>query len=171
MQPGDIILSLGKFHTSKAIAKITEVDGERWSHAALIVAVDPYPIIVQAVPPRVECCLLEDLCEHSEKVMLLHDLTLSDVERKTVVYEGMQCVRQFYGVDRFLPLLLDEMLDTDWFGDNWFLSRKAPVCSVLVAAGRDKIGKDFGVKAQGANPSEIGAFSKTPGYYERVTIK
>jgi len=171
MQPGDIVLSLGSYRTSKAIATVTAVDGEQWSHAALIVAVDPYPLIVQAVPPRVECCLLSDLVDHADKVMVLEDTTLTAEERKIVVKEGMLCVGQLYGFDRFPGLLLDELFETDWFGDHWFLSRNAPVCSIVVAAGRDKIGKGFGVEAQGANPSEIGAFSKRPGYYDRITLK
>lgn len=171
MHPGDIVLSLGSYRASKAIAHITEVDGERWSHAALIVAVDPYPLIVQAVPPRVECCLLSDLVDHADRVVLLEDTTLTDHERSLVVWEGMKCVGQLYGFDRFPGLLLDELFETDWFGDHWFLSRKAPVCSIVVAAGRDKIGKDFGVAAQGANPSEIGAFSKRTSYYRRVSLK
>lgn len=171
MQPGDIVLSLGSYHTSKAIAKVTAVDGECWSHAALIVAVDPHPLIVQAVPPRVECCLLQDLIGHADKVMVLEDTTLTADEREIVVWEGMRCVGQLYGFDRFPGLLLDELFETDWFGDHWFLSRKAPVCSIVVAAGRDKIGKDFGVAAQGANPSEIGAFSKRTSYYRRVVLK
>lgn len=172
IQPGDIILSLGSYRTSKLIASLTEEEGEYWSHAALIVAVSPYPLIVQAVPPRVECRLLSDLVDHADKVLLLHDKSLTDHERAIVVWEGMKCVGQLYGIDRFPGLLLDELLNTDWFGDRWRLSREAPVCSVLVAAGRDKLGKNFGVNAQGATPSEIGAFSLIhPDVYARIAIK
>lgn len=172
MKPGDIILSLGSYHLSKVIANITAVEHEQWSHAALLVAVDPYPLIVQAVPPKVQCCLLSDLVEHADKVLLLHDLSLSEYERSLVVWEGMRCVGQLYGIDRFAGLLLDELLDTQWFGDHWALSRSAPVCSVLVAAGRDKLGKNFGVAAQGATPSEIGAFSlRRPDLYQRILLK
>lgn len=172
MEPGDIVLSLGKYRTSRIIAEMTAEEGELWSHAALIVAISPYPLVVQAVPPRVQCCLLSDLVDHADKVVLLHDLSLGDDERSLVVWEGMRCVGQLYGMDRFAGLLLDELLDTEWFGDRWALSREAPVCSVLVAAGRDKLGKNFGVEAQGATPAEIGAFSlRRPDLYQRISLK
>ncbi len=172
MMPGDIVLSLGKYRTSRFIAEVTAEEGELWSHAALIVAISPYPIIVQAVPPRVQCCLLLDLMQQADKAMLLHDLSLTDEQRNIVVYEGMRCVGQLYGMDRFAGLLLDELLDTEWFGDRWALSREAPVCSVLVAAGRDKLGKHFGVEAQGATPAEIGAFSlRHPDLYQRILLQ
>lgn len=154
MLPGDIVLSLGKWGISETIAS----SNRGWSHASLVVATDPCPLIVEAVPPAAKCVLLADLLDCSRKATLLHDLSLTGDERRVVVEAGMKCVGQLYGLDRFAGLLLDQLFETSWFGDNFYLSKKFQVCSGLVAYTRELIGKDFGVKAAGATPGEISAF-------------
>lgn len=168
MTPGDILLSLGPWGLSNLIAK----SNEGWSHASLLVAVDPCPLIVEAAPPMARCVLLSALLEESQKVTLLHDMSLTEEERRIVVETAMRCVGQLYGVDRFAGLLLDQWLETSWFGDNMYISKRFPVCSGLVAYTREVIGKDFGVKTQGATPGEVARFASAhPDVYRVEVLK
>lgn len=168
MKPGDIVLSLGKYRLSAVIAK----HNEGYSHASLVVSVDPVPLVVEAVPPCVKCILLSDLVADSEKVTVLEDLSIDAHQRAVIVEAGMRYVGALYGIDRFLGLMLDDLFDTQWFGDTLYLSKSFPVCSGLVAATRDQLGLDFGCKAQGANPGEIARYAREhPAIYNLVTIK
>lgn len=168
MRPADILLSHGHYHLSDAIA----AKNRGYSHASLVVAVDPIPMLIEAVPPVTRVIALDDLLVESKKVALLNNLQLSDAQRLRIVRNALHTIGQRYGLERFVGLGLDSIFDTQWFGDHLYISKEYQVCSGLVAAVYDAELLNFGVKAEGATPGEIDAFAEShPAIYQKTILK
>jgi hypothetical protein len=167
-RPGDILLTHGPWMLSDAIAN----HNEGFSHASLIVAIDPVILVAESVPPVSKVLRYADLHKDSTRVVLLHDLSLDADQRFLVVNYATKMLGKLYGLDRFIGLGLDTLLDTQWFGDHLRLSRNCPVCTVFVAESRNRIGLNFGVEAEGATPGEITKFSRNhPEIYQWIEQK
>lgn len=167
-RPGDILLTHGPWMLSDLIAN----RNEGFSHASLIVSVDPVILVAESVPPVSKVLRYSDLHKDSIRVVLLHDLSLDKDQRFLVVNYATKMLGKLYGLDRFIGLGLDTLLGTQWFGDNLRLSKDCPVCTVFVAESRNRIGLDFGVKAQGAQPGEIARYGqKHPETYQWIELK
>lgn len=171
-QIADILLSLGPYRLSELIARSTqEIPGDAFSHAALVIAEAPLPLIIESVPPRARVCSYTDALLHVEHAVLLQPRTLSVETRVAIAKKALECEGALYGLSRFPGLLLDSWLDSDWCGANLFLSKRHPVCSVLVSAAYESRGLDFGEPAQGVTPAEIFAFAKTyPTVYSMTEV-
>lgn len=167
-KPGDILMTLGPWRLSQAIAD----RNEGFSHASIIIATEPLIWIAEAVPPRSRVLRYPDVHGDSKRVVLLHDRTLTDEQRFLVCNYAGKMLNRLYGLTSFPALILDQVFDTQRFGDALRLSKTVPVCTVLVAESRARIGLDFGVKAQGATPGEIVRFSRAhPELYQWIDLK
>ena len=171
-QIADILLSLGPYRLSELIARSTqEIPGDAFSHAALVIAEAPLPLIIESVPPRTRVYPYNDALLHVEHAVLLQPRTLSVETRVAIAKKALEFEGALYGVDRFLGGMLDAWLDTDWCTQHLYLSKRFPWCSVLVAAAYDAQGLDFGEPAQGVMPAEIFAFAKThPHLYSIIEV-
>lgn len=167
-EPGDILMTHGSWHLSTLIAN----RNEGFSHASLIIATDPLIWVAEAVPPRSRVLRYQDLHAESTRVVLLHDLCLTQDQRFLVCNYAGKMLNKLYGLSSFPALMMDTVFDTQRFGDALGLSKDMPVCSVYVAESRSRIGLDFGVQAQGATPGEIIRWArKHPDVYEWIDLK
>lgn len=158
-QLADILLSRGTWFGSDIIARATAEDGvDEFSHAALFVASE-VPLIIEAVPPRVNICSLESALERVEYAVCMSPIGMSFEDRVEIVRYALKCEGQVYGVLKFLGFGLDVMLQADWCSQYLNIAKPFPVCSVMVAAGYEmRKGWNFGEPSRGVTPNEIAAF-------------
>lgn len=154
--PADIIVSLGQ---SWATPLVTSVTRGRVSHASLVISVEPVPLIIEAVYPRVRVVPIDLCVADHPAVYLLEDLTLTKAERITVVREACKYSSADYSFLRCTIVGLDKMLDTTWFSENVWPGNN-PMCSWEVSQSRRVIGKDFGHPTDSTSPEDILTFAE-----------
>lgn len=173
-QIADILLTLGPYHASDWIARATRetIDVAAVSHAALVIAGEPLPLIIESVPPRARVRTYESALTDIKNAILLSPKNLSEDTRLGIAKKAMEFEGRPYGFDRYVGALADAVLDKDWASEHLYFSKKFPYCSVLVSAAYDAFGLDFGEPAQGVTPAEILTFAvRHPDVYEWVYVK
>jgi len=171
-QLADILLTLGPYRLSQVIAKTTqEMPGEAVSHAALVVAESPLPLIIESVPPRVRVKTYIDAILTARHSVLLSPRLVSADQRIVIVKKALEFEGALYGYDRYIGAAMDTILGSDWCARHLYLSKSFPYCSVLVSASYEAQGLDFGEPAQGVVPNEILAFAvRHPELYTIIEI-
>lgn len=158
----DILLTLGPYRLSDLIGSVTqELPGKAFSHAALVIAESPLPLIIESVPPRVRVRTYATALLRIKHALLLSPRLLTHEQRAAIVEKALECEGALYGFSRYPALFFDSWLDVDWCARHLFLTKRHPVCSVLVSAAYETQGLDFGEPAQGVTPAEIFAFAVT----------
>jgi len=168
MKHGDILLTRGKSYTSTLIARWSKEAGvAEFSHAALFLAGHPFPLIIEAVPPRVRVCSLADALNHAEYAVLMESLTLTDEQRDTVCKSALRFEGALYGAHRLIAFGLDAIFDTDVCSHVFGVGKALPVCSIMVAGTFATLTPplEFGEPAHGVTPNEIGTFG-----YQRTDL-
>lgn len=161
-QLADILLSRGAWFGSDIIARATaEDDARAYSHAALFVAGDPVPLVIEAVPPRINICSLESALERVAHAVLMSPINLSADDRTAMVRTALKFEGHLYGILKFLPFTLDAMLGVDWCSQYLNIAKSYPVCSVLVASAYETVkGWDFHEPSRGVTPNELAAYGR-----------
>lgn len=173
-QPGDIILSLGNHRISSWIADMTDEGGGRWSHAAVILATSPFPMVVEATPPRVRVTPLQRLQDTAIQVRLLHaiDPDVTALKRAEICRYALDLCGARYGFQDFPGLMLDSLVGTDWFGNHLTFNRDVLVCSVLCCTTWAKAGFTFESDPWGMTPSEIASYAmRKPHKWMMMDVK
>lgn len=159
-QLADILLTRGNGPASRWIADLSKEDGSKeFSHAALVIAGDPLPLLVEAISPRVHICTVDEALERAAYAVLVSPLNISDEDRLAISKAGLAFENQLYGYFRYIGFLGDTVLQADWCSLRLGIPKSHPVCSVLVAASYGIRGLDFAEPARGVTPNEIGAFA------------
>ena len=156
LSAGDILCMLG---SSWATPLVTSATKGRVSHAAVIISVEPVPLIIEAVYPRVRVVPIDVCVADHPVVYLLEDLTLTPQQRKTVIREACKYSSADYSCLRVAIVGLDKMLDTTWFSENVWPGNN-PMCSWEVSQSRRVIGKDFGHPTDSTSPEDILTFAE-----------
>lgn len=168
IRAGDIIAALG---SSWATPLVTYATRGRISHTAMVIAVEPVPLILEAVYPRVRVVPIDVCVADHPLVYLLEDLSLTDAERKTVIREACKYSSADYSCARCAIVGLDKMIDTTFFTD-FIWPGLNPMCSWVVSQSRRVIGKDFGHPNDSTSPEDILSFAEqNPQFYKVLQLR
>ena len=146
LREADIILVQGH---SWATAPVQWVTGGRVSHAGLVIAIKPFPIIIESTWPRVRTVPLSKMIEDDELVLALEAQNLTDYERGEIVNEALKFSATNYSLVKAGMLGMDNLLDTDFFTSHFNFTNNSICCYLDVVSYR-KMRKFFG-KAPDAN--------------------
>ena len=169
MRAGDIIAMKGNSGWMSNL--VTNVGGTDVSHVALIIAVDPFPIVIESVNPRVRTIPLDIAIEDHSPVYLLKNLKLLLSQRWHIVREALKFSTRDYSFLQCAIAGLDEITRSRWFSQHQ-ITPEAPMCSWLVAEGYKAAGLDFGEPAAGTGPWDIKKFADThPDIYQVLRLR
>lgn len=94
--PADILAVRGRGVLSRIVLAAQGAGYDTASHVALVIGANP-ALIIEAVHPRVRVRPLEEAIAEADKAWILHNLTLSDEERATIVRAACRFSSLSYG--------------------------------------------------------------------------
>ena len=168
MKPADILLMKGNSWATDLVTWVGESDV---SHAALVIAVEPFPIVIESVNPRVRTVPLDVAIQDHTPVYLLKDLTVTPAQAEQIVREALKWSTMDYSFAQCGIAALDELTKSRWFSQHQLMP-EAPMCSWLVAESRKAVGLDFGEPAAGTGPWDIKRFAEShPDKYQILRLR
>ena len=169
MKPADIIGMRG--NSGWATDLVLKATRGEISHVALVVCVEPLPIVIESVNPRVRTVPLDVAIADHSLVYLMKDLSLTPAEREDVVRAALRWSTYDYSFLNCAWPALDDLTKTRWFSQH-LSSPNSPMCSWLVAESRKAIGKFFGQPAESTDPEDILRFAKQhPTIFEVLKLR
>ena len=175
LAPGDIIAVRGDGWLSNGIAAAEYPKGEpaqSATHVGLLVAGDPIPVVIEALS-EVRTNPLEVTVANVQKAYVLHDQSLTDVQRKIIVATACSFSADDYGWLDLFAQELDARLRSFWFTNHlaWYL-KHFPICSYVVAAAYGQVKLDFGVATASCKPSDVLGYALShPAIYTVTQVK
>lgn len=162
MTVGDILAVRGSNFISRGILAAT---GDTVSHVGLIIGVEP-TIVIEALLHVKTRALAVSIAE-AERAYILHDTTLSNQERITIVHTALQFSAAGYNYGDILLQGLDALTHSIWFTSHLALGlTRDPICSFLVAASYHAVGRDFGrIPMKSVTPANIYKFALAHAMY------
>jgi hypothetical protein len=161
---GDILAVRGTGWLSDGIARAEYGANEPQrsaTHVGLFISGSPEPIVVEALS-RVRTNPLSVSLAGAQKAFVLHDLTLTDAQRLTIVNKALTFSGKDYGYLDIAAQWLDGTFSTHfWTGAMSGMLKHWPICSYVVGAAYHEIGLDFGVDSASVRPSDILTFAET----------
>ena len=156
MKPGDLLGMLGTVWASKLVEKI---DHSEISHVAMVLCLDPLPLIIESTPEGVRTIPLEIVCAEHPRVFLLKALTLTDAERVQLIKSVCKFSAMGYSYLRCGLVGLDELSGSTIF-TQYLTKHLDPMCSFAMASAYKDIGRDFGQPQEATSPGHILNFAR-----------
>ena len=142
------------------------------THVGLCVSGDPFPVVIEALS-RVKTNPLYVTISQALHAYALHDISLTDEQRHTIVSKALSFSADDYGYLDLLAQRLDATFSTTWWTDRMAgLLNHFPICSYVVGAAYGEIGLNFGIDTASVRPSDILTFALAhPEIYTVTKIK
>ena len=161
LEPGDIILTQGNSWLSRMIRRFERAPGEGpalVNHAGICVCSPD--IIVEALEHVERHSYITKYVGSGHKMMVFRPRDLNPVDQRILIHAAEHYIGDSYGWWKLLGHLGDAWLSSKVGREIYLLRRlffldRYPICSYLVAQAESRIGRDFGVPANEADPDDI----------------
>lgn len=175
---GDILAIRGRGWLADGIVKIeynNRPNQYSVSHVGLFLSrgnANEIPIVIEALN-RVKTNLLRESINDAEHAFVLHNLSLLDWQRSSIIETACKFSTYDYGYLDLGAQWFDAVLKTSWWTNQLanYLSHR-PICSYVVSASYASARLNFAIEDCSCKPNDIMFFALThPEIYQVTQIK